>query len=91
MTRPLALPILAAWRQPVPYDHLCAVWCTRCLAWHTHGAGDGPRVPHCPQDQGFNAAPRSEYFVRIVGDASIGGIDTGEWPPRSPAELGLTT
>lgn len=82
-------PTLNAWQLHGDYRHLCVTWCPRCLVYHTHGAGDGPRVPHCPKGRGYNTAQGSEYFVKIVGHAPAGSIDWEAWPAKCPNELGL--
>lgn len=81
--------ILDTWQFRGGYSHLCKAWCPLCLVYHAHGAGDGPRVPHCPDGRGYNTASGNEYFVKIVGHAPAGAIDWEAWAAKSPNELGL--
>jgi hypothetical protein len=62
--------VLSAWRLTHPKGDLLFAWCPRCKRYHTHGGGrfsgdgDGPRTPHCIEN---NQMVGGSYTVREVG------------------------
>ncbi len=74
-------PILPAWRHKGGWgSELASGWCQRCKRWHTHGATDGARAPHCAD----SSAPA--YFLTIIGEAPPELIAALENSPHQPPE-----